>query len=453
MNTKHLLLSIIIFLGLQSCKKDLDEVQPIDVSFQLTVDQNEVWFTVPYEEAVISLRNNTNNSTYTLESDAQGLIALTSVVPGSYTINVSLTITSQEYQTLTGTPREGDLILVYTIDNLPLYANQTVPIQLESTEILGGFVIKQIYYAGSHTTQAANIRDQFIEIYNNSSETLYADSLLIAIIYGKTGTGTDDYSLSNNQYDWSLSIDMTTTGDANTDYIYTQALFMIPSDGTGTRYPVASGESIVIAQTAVNHSGSYVNNTGNIIGAQRPELTVDLSNADFEVWLYPYEQSILPGRTMFANDVDNIDVPNVDVFFATGMRDMILNPQGRHSYAILKVDNTVDLNNLPAYALPTVRTITESTTKYPQLPARFILDAVEIEAPVSADIRPRRLPIRFDSGAASVPGGPFSSQSVLRKTQVVLNGRRILQDTNNSTNDFTHLGVANPYKNNNSFTN
>ena len=43
-----------------------------------------------------------------------------------------------------------------------------------------GFVIKEFYYSGCLTPAGNNYTDdQFIEIYNNSADTLYADSLLI----------------------------------------------------------------------------------------------------------------------------------------------------------------------------------------------------------------------------------------------------------------------------------
>lgn len=434
-----------------SCKKNKEESQPINLNIQLSVDPTKVWFEVPYEKAEITLINKANNSKYTLKANHQGQIAVESIVPGLYSINVSLKITAAEFTTLTGTARENDYYLNYSLDNQSYFNNSDIKIALINSEVIGGFVIKQVYYAGSNTSTGAITRDQFIEIYNNSSETLYADSLLVGIVFGKNNKTADNYSLANNQYDWSKSIGITYTGNANDNYVYLKAIFMIPSDGSGKKYPVLAGKSIVIAQTAIDHTKPYSTNSGTTQTILNPELTVNLANADFEVWLYPYEQKVQPGRTMFGSDVRNPNVPNMETIFATSMRDMILNPQGKDSYAILKVDKTVDLNNLPAFSIPTVTTVTSSTTLYPQLPAKFILDAVEVEAIISSDQTPRRLPMAYDSGAASITGGPYSSQSIIRKTAKTIGGRRVLQDTNNSRTDFGLLTKANPYKDNASF--
>src|SRR5690606_15199039 len=162
----------------------------------------------------------------------------------------------------------------------------------------GGFVIKQIYYVGSDTKDGALNRDNFIEIYNNTDETLYADSLLVVLAYGASRNikvGEEGYYLDNGQFDWSQSVGLNVADNANENYVYAKAVFMIPSDGTGKKYPVLPGKSFVLAGTAVNHAAGYQNNDGNTIGAQKPELTVNLEGADFESWLYPYEQTIQPG--------------------------------------------------------------------------------------------------------------------------------------------------------------
>lgn len=438
-----------------SCKKDnLREAQPVNVTVQLTVDEAEVWFDVPYEKAEIKLVSKNNNTNYDIQADADGRIVLEKIVPGVYDINVSLTIPAEEYEELTGVYRNNDFTLNYSLTDKGFYEDQGVTIQLIAAETVGGFVIKQIYYVGSDTKDGALNRDNFIEIYNNTDETLYADSLLVVLAYGASRNikvGEEGYYLDNGQFDWSQSVGLNVADNANENYVYAKAVFMIPSDGTGKKYPVLPGKSFVLAGTAVNHAAGYQNNDGNTIGAQKPELTVNLEGADFESWLYPYEQTIQPGRSMWANDVDNLAVPNTEVFFALSMRDMYFPPQGRESFVLMKVDGDFDLHNMPMFATPIIRTVTSSTTVYPQLPAKYILDAVELEDPLASARWPRRLPMKYDAGAISVPGGAYSSQSVIRKTLKTVSGRRILKDTNNSTQDFGYFNRANPYKGEDSF--
>ncbi|MCL7986429.1 DUF4876 domain-containing protein [Sphingobacterium sp. lm-10] len=447
-----LLFTSITLLLLIGCQKDQQQAMPVNVQIQLAVDEEKVPFTVPYDKAEITLQSNANGTKYTLQANANGQIQLNDMVPGVYAVNVSLKLTAAEYTALTGTNRQDDFYLNYALNDKSIFADENFTITLVTSETIGGFVIKQIYYAGSDTRSAATTRDNFIEIYNNTSETLYADSLLVVTIYGKPNRSTDAYSLSNNQFDWSKALEMTTAnGDPNEDFVYAKSIMRVPSDGTGKRYRVEAGKSIIVAATAVNHAGSYTDLNGRVITAQDPTLTVDLSQADFEVNMAEYLKRINAASSPLATDVDNLNVPNMDVIFIDSGREWVFTPQTRESYVIVKLDASVNVENLPAYASPITRTISSSTNRYPQIPTQYIIDAVEVETPVVADRLPRRLPQRFDAGAISVPGGPFSSQSVVRKTAKKVNGRRILLDTNNSANDFGFLNRANSSKGESSF--
>lgn len=443
--------SITLFI-LAGCQKDQQQAMPVTVQIQLAVDEEKVPFTVPYEKAEITLQSNANGTKYTLQANANGQIQLSDMVPGVYSVNVSLKLTAAEYTTLTGTNREDDFFLNYALTNKSIFADENFTITLVTSETVGGFVIKQIYYAGSNSSSAATNRDNFIEIYNNTSEDLYADSLLLVTIYGKPNKSKDAFSLSNDQFDWSKSVGMiTTNGDPNEDFVYAKSIMRIPSDGTGKKYKVEPGKSIIVAATAVNHAGSYTDLNGKVITAGDPTLTVDLSGADFEVNMAEYLKRINAASSPLATDVDNLNVPNMDVIFIDQGRDWVFTPQARESYAIVKLDAAIQVENLPAYASPIERTVSTDTRRYPQVPTQYIIDAVEVEGPLEATRPPRRLPQRFDTGAISVPGGPFSSQSVVRKTAKKVNGRRVLLDTNNSTNDFGTLNRANSSKGESSF--
>src|SRR5690606_23688627 len=103
---------------------------------------------------------------------------------------------------------------------------------------IGGLVFKQIYYAGSDTRNGATFRDQFIEIYNNSNDTIYADSLYIAQVFG-SNTVSPDYTKGffinsgnmKGQYDWSKSIGMPADVNATDDFFYPKSLYRIPGNG------------------------------------------------------------------------------------------------------------------------------------------------------------------------------------------------------------------------------
>ncbi|MFD2599002.1 DUF4876 domain-containing protein [Sphingobacterium corticis] len=453
MKPSLLFIASALFLFTIACQKDREQAMPVNMQIQLGVDEAEVPFQVPYEKAKIVLESSAGGMKYEIQADSEGKITLRDLVPGVYSINVTLQIPAADYSTLSGSNQEDDFFLNFSLPNKGIYADEILNATLIPASTVGGFVIKQIYYLGSDIKKGANFRDNFIEIYNNSSQRLYADSLLIITVFGNQGKVSNDWTLpGTTQYDWSKSINMDLSkGDPNTEFIYAKALFEIPSDATGKRYPVDPGESIIIAATAANHAGSYVDVNGKTITVENPELTVDLRDADFEVNTADYNKRIGDTRAPMASDIDNLDVDNVYIHFMSNSKEWLLDPKARESYAIAKVDRTVDVSKLPTYSKPEDRNVTSSTTLYPQFPIKYIIDAVEIKTMVTKEITARRLPIRLDAGATYGPGEQYSSQSVVRRTAKSVNGRRILKDTNNSNNDFGYLQRADATKGQTSF--
>ncbi|HMR18751.1 MAG TPA: DUF4876 domain-containing protein, partial [Sphingobacterium sp.] len=302
--------------------------------------------------------------------------------------------------------------------------------------VVGDFVIKQVYYAGSHRQDGALFRDQFIEIYNNTNRTLYADSLYFGRLWGKqTPSNSTHHFQENGQLDWSKSEGMTIGGSANTDYVYIRDLFMIP--GSGKDHPIAPGKSIVIAQNALNHKVPYTDAGGEETTVRNPDLTIDLSGADFETYY-----GNIPGVNPLSSDIDNPDVPNVEVVKPQG-RDWLLDNLGRDSYFVFKGKTRAEVDALPNYYAPLLNPPSASADQYTQLPNAWIMDAVEIQPNVLSSRIPKKLGFSLDAGFTFATEGGYSSQAVIRKTLGTEAGRRILKDSNNSTEDFIVI-KANP---------
>ena len=124
-------------------------------------------------------------------------------------------------------------------------------------------------------------------------------------------------------------------------------------------------------------------------------------------------------------------------FGATMMMDNI----GRIGYALFKTNE--DIKTWPKYA-EVKETNIEGKTLYTRVPKKYIIDAVETQ-PNTADRRiPKKLSPELDAGFGFVPLGSYSSQALIRKVREVVDGRRILEDTNNSSNDFEWLMPALP---------
>jgi hypothetical protein len=432
------LLLIVTLIAFASCKRsDIENLKPISISLNVNLDPSISAYNFPLKNAAIKFTNLTNGQITEGKTDASGSLTFPSLSPGNYDIQATLTISAADYSVATGATTLNDVVFNGLLKNQNIVqATNSLSIVLKTGRI-GDWVFKQIYYAGSNTTNGATFRDQFIEIYNNSNEILYADSLCFAQVFG-TATKTAAIDLSrgyyqavSKQFDWTKSIGMSNS-KANTDYVYAKTLFMVP--GTGKQYPVQPGSSIIIAATAINHKSPYVGIDGKAVTVKDPSLTIDLSAANFEIYLGDQ-----PGINPLPSDVDNPAVVNLSVLDRGGSRDLILDATGRDAYVIFKTNENI--TSWMRYPAPDQATITTTTDLYYQIPSKYIFDGVEIQPPLAANEIPKKLEPTIDAGFKFVSKGQYSSQSLIRKTAKTVNGRRILQDTNNSTNDFDELDI------------
>lgn len=391
----------------------------------------------------VELLNTNTSDTYTATSDASGTATFERILPGTYNITASVEVSDTEFATIFGFESDEDTITFNgSAEQITVSTDVTASEVFLKSARIGDLVIKQIYYAGSDTKEGAVFRDQFMEIYNNSNEVIYADGLYVGQLYGKTNTTTDSYTQSNGQYDWTQSIGMTAS-DANSAYVYADYVLQIP--GSGAEYPIEPGASIVIAQSALNHKSPLVDNDGNPLSVEDPSLTVDLSGADFEAYLGDFRESI--GEEPYRYDIQNASVTDLLIGYwgnsnnYSGNKDFLMDNLGRDSFIIFRSD---DLDDYSDYPDPTIGAVVEDQTRYYlQIPVSVILDGVDLQHYNAASQRPKMLPSEIDASYIKCDAA-YNSQSVIRNTKTTIDGRVILEDTNNSSDDFTLLDMANP---------
>jgi hypothetical protein len=453
---KSLYLVMILVGGLYACqKKDLGSVaKPVNLTVAIAYNSDVSSIGLRRDSSLVRITNNTSGTIKEAYTNINGVAAFESITPGNYTITASITIPKNTYQQLSNTVVDQDVVFNGNLTNQSLIEQETnINIPLVTGRI-GNWVFKQIYYAGSNTSSGAVFRDQFFELYNNSTDTLYADSLCFAQLIGVNNTNANYPAhgfLISNQYDWTQAVGMN-DANANTNYVYARAVFMIP--GTGKQVPVLPGKSIIIAQTAQNHAAPYVLNDGTTQSITNPALTVDLSGADFEAYLVEYKKAEAGNPSSFKPykwDVDNPGVKNMKVYYTT-VNDMILENTGREALIIYKTGGADPKTSFPFFTDPTVTIVSSTSTLYQQIPVKNIIDAVELQKVTESLRVPKRLPNSLDAGPTNITGGEYTSQSLIRKTARTVNRRRILQDTNNSANDFATKAKADPSKTDASFS-
>lgn len=265
------------------------------------------------------------------------------------------------------------------------------------------FLIEEIFFTGTLRASGSQYYgDSYIKIYNNTDHVLYADGLAL----------TESRFKSTQYFDYSP--------DIRKDTFTVWAIYVIP--GSGTDHPVPPGESLVLCDTGIDHRHANPN-------------SFDLSEADFE-W---YDESTNPAQT----DIDSPTVPNLDKWYCYTSSFWVLHNRGFCSYALVRipVDKETYLRDyyytyrytmyLPAGTFP----MQQSAYK---IPNSWIVDGVNcsVEAARAWDI----LPVDVDAGWTHC--GTTDSdktryfKSVRRKAAGFENGRCILQDTNNSSDDF-----------------
>jgi hypothetical protein len=424
-----------IFFG---CKKErIPEIKPLDLKLNIEFASATLGQKLPLDTITVQVTNVNTNVTNVLKTNGKGEVQFDQISTGVYDISATIRVSAARYTALTGEIVDRDVIFNASEKNKTISLTSTSALTLKLVSgTIGSWLIKQIYYAGSNTTTGASFRDQFIEIHNNTDSILYADSLFIGELIGRQSyTNTTYHTLPNGQLDWKKSVNMPAGLDANNDYVYTRALFMIP--GTGKQYPVLPGKSIILAQTAINHKAPFTGTDGKTVTVRDPSLTIDLSSADFEVYLAPF----LPRP--LASDIDNPSVPNVGVLAYNGT-DMILDNLGRTAFIVFKNNGQTPTKDLPQYNYPTIAAPTSTSDKFFQIPNSWIIDAVEMQPNTAASRVPKKLVAALDAGYTFAPSGAYSSQSVIRKTENTENGRVVLKDTNNSVEDFDYFTLATP---------
>lgn len=391
----------VFFLGLllagAGCKKS-DTASIPTVSYTVKVTYPTAYSTSAATGATVTLTNASTGTASKATTDTAGEAKFESLLPGSYQVSVSRTLTADEALTLTGISEE--IFLNASASSQNIQAAGTLELQLSGSSV-GGFVFKQVSYACSKTPSSTNyLIDQFYEIYNNSTDTLYADSLCIGDVQGSP-------YLSSSSKPSGFQSDV--------NYVYLRNCFMVP--GSGTTYPVAPGKSIIIAQTAINHKTDASGNANS----------VDLGTGigDFEVYV-----------TSSTRDVDNPDVPNMTVI------DQTLAGFYWTTYvygASMVIFKHADPASLPKELEPG----TTSTSTFIQVPVANIIDGVDFQSSAAATGF-KRLPASIDAGF-NYCSGTYTGDAMMRKVKSTLsNGRIVLQDTNNSTDDFEMINPALP---------
>ena len=414
------LAAVVLAVAFSSCSDDTpgDKTKYADLRIAVTLPEHLVeaefssltaLFTNLYTGAEESVSYNdtpsraTENSGFTF-NPATGILDVT-LVEGRYNVAIDVVIkyasgNGWRYGNMSVT-REGVTVSEAADGNTP------VPVEVALTHFRteGDFVIEEIFFTGTLTPSGGQyLGDKYFKITNNSDAVLYADGLAIC----------ESAFLTVSKEDY--------TPDIMSQAMSIDAIYVIP--GNGTDHPVQPGESIVISDVAIDHREFNPN-------------SFDLGKgvSDFE-WFDDFEHPTMA-------DTDNPDVPNMDKWFCASATLWGPHDRGFKSYALARPQVSkevylVDYFYEAEYIFVFGEHVIEMSTECYKMPNEWILDAVNCS--VEAEFQWIVTDPSLDRGwthCGTVDKDPTRyNKAVRRKTEKTADGRTVLVDSNNSTDDF-----------------
>lgn len=381
---KHSVITLMVLavLAMVGCQKTGTKT----ISINVKVDETKlVAAGIPSPESYgVKISNFATGSVIETTTE-NGIATAVGIIPGVYTVTVSA---SQNQGGFTYTIAGSE-------SNVSLIADGAEVVVNVDAVKEAALVFKEIYYTG---VDPANFyfRDQFYEIYNNSTEVVYADGLCIA----ETVFANYDKSVI---YEWPIP---------NADqYVFARVIWQLPGDGK--TYPVQPGESFVIAQWATNHKAE------NLSKGLSP---VDLTGAEFEA---------IEKETTFNGILltDNLAINMKKVVQAGYAMPQWLTSTDGSRYVLFK----------PSKPLKNEDFITATNADYQgtarEIAISDVIDAVQAVNNESG-MSVLGLPTALDAGAIWCSGS-YVGESIARKIKETRpDGTKVYQDTNNTSNDF-----------------
>jgi len=332
-------------------------------------------------------------SIYQLPTDASGKV--------SFELPVGL------YRAMLSEVRDED-IFNGSVDNIELSGVSKVDISLEHSKT-GRIVVKEIYCGGCmKTPEQGNYQfDKYIIIHNNFHEVQYIDSLCFGTLYPWNATGSNPFLQGNKLPDY-LPLGET--------------VWQI--GGNGKSFPLEPGaDAVICLNGAIDHSKKY-------------PLSVNLDKQEYFVCYSP---------TYFTNTTYH-PAPGVNIR-TDHYLEAVIKTGKSNAYPFSMSSPTVVLFHQPGGMTMKEYLATEGALV--QIPGSSTLGKVAVVQPEwtydavevfdgSSSSNKKRLLSSLDAGYATLSATKQGKSLIRHKDEALstILGYEVLQDTNNSLNDF-----------------
>lgn len=379
---------------LSGCVDYNDEAKAISTTIQINAP---VEFTSGgnLSGRTVTLTSNSGN-TLTAKTDDKGMAEFHQIIPDVYTISTSWDIDQAEYTVATGkAASEGYFATISGNSNNQLIKSDN-KISLNTNLVAGAsLLISKMYYAGSKDNNNKNYgAGLFLEIYNQTNSDIDVSGLYIGLIETNS---TPAYTLDNLKDVYKDTV------------VLCKQIFRIPITSS---HMIAPGGTIILTNSAIDHT---------INGAHE----FNLLNAD-------YEAKDVTGKT-----VNNSATPALDLIFSnlTNFSKMNLLNSGPNGIIIFRTkENVADFKTTYPYGKT-------KGNLYSLVPKKYVIDGVDIlkYSATGVDLATKHMSEDIDGGYTYINAiSGYNGEVIYRKTSTRrgTNGHKILQDSNNSINDF-----------------
>lgn len=397
---KKILYLFYALVGLTSCVDFNDTTESVSTTIRLERPDD---FLSTADLSGLTVTIQSSEETMTGVTDATGQVVFQDLAPGVYDISASVHVNAEQYKKFTGKeidPRE-EYVMTGSVNQQALASNTTLQLPMKMSRKVS-LLISKIYSSTSKIEGGSYRIGWYIELYNNSEEAVDAAGLYIGLLESES-------TVAYQQYPEDKAI---TPG-----YIYLKQLFRIPA---ASPVMVAPGGTLLLVNSATDHSSQN-------------EFERDLRGADFEA---KDENGKVP---------NNPDVPALELVYTTYKSISNMNLAAGGPCSIVNFRTAEDVATWPTvYA--------DGKTKgnmFLRVDVKHVLDGVDFiknKAQTGPDINAKRLPTSIDASYTNVStaSGNIAERLVRKTLSVTADGRKILQDTNNSQNDFICNDNINP---------
>ena len=248
--------------------------------------------------------------------------------------------------------------------------------------------------------------DQYLILHNNDTEPYMLDGLCLGTLSPYNSNAANPWADSQGRLPDFLPV--------------IQAVWRI--GGTGSTFPLAPGEDAVVClRGAIDHSAQY-------------PMSVNLNKPGYFVC---YNPVYFPNPLYHPAPGSNISEDHyLEVVIKTGQANAYTVSINSPAFIIFRPEGT-DIYDFVQQADNLVQVPGSSADRVVAVPADWVVDAVEVFNGGSSDNR-KRLPSSVDAGYVTL-SETFKGRTLMRRVDdpaTRANGFEVLQDTNNSTQDF-----------------